>query len=353
MKELVRVAALSGYFEVMAALGADPRPLLREQGLSPDLMRDPEQLLPAQATIRLLERSAAVTGCITLGLRMAEGRTLANLGATSLLIAHQPTLRRSLDALREFRARINSTLVLHYVEHGEEAILREDFSLARPEPWRQSLDLALGVLAKLCSAALGDGWNPAAVCFTHEAPPQSELPIYYRVFGCRPLFGSSFNGIVVTRGDLDRPNPKADEALAHHARQLLEAVMSPTTRTRADEVGQLIRLLLPSGRASIQVCAASMGLSVRTLQRALDAEGRSFSDLLNHARIQLATQYLANPRMRVTDMADLLGYSSIGAFTRWHGKTFGQPPRVQRKAAAGARGASLAPIAHQAGSASV
>ena len=35
---------------------------------------------------------------------MVEGRTLANLGAPSLLIAHQPTLRKSLEALGEFRA---------------------------------------------------------------------------------------------------------------------------------------------------------------------------------------------------------------------------------------------------------
>ena len=333
MTELVRVAALSGYFEAMAALGADPRPLLREQGLSADQLRDLEQPIPARATIRLLERSAAATGCVTLGLRMAEGRTLANLGAASLLIAHQPTLRRSLDALREFRARINSTLVLHYEEHGAEAILREDFSLARPEPWRQSSDLALGVLAKICSAALGDGWNPRMVCFTHEAPPPAELPIYHRVFGCRPLFGSEFNGIVVTSADLDRPNPRADDQLAHHARQLLEAVMSPAARTRSDEVEQLIKLLLPSGRASIQVCAASMGMTVRTLQRALDAEGQSFSALLDRVRMQLAAQYLGNARMRVTDMADLLGYGSIGAFSRWHSKMFGASPRVRRQTA--------------------
>ena len=72
MSELVRVAALSGYFETMAGLGVDPRPLLKEQGLSADLLVNPEQLIPAKAAIRLLERSAAQTGCLTLGLRMAE-----------------------------------------------------------------------------------------------------------------------------------------------------------------------------------------------------------------------------------------------------------------------------------------
>ncbi|MFM6950700.1 MAG: AraC family transcriptional regulator [Novosphingobium sp.] len=330
MSELVRVAALTGYFETMAGLGLDPRPLLREQGLSANLLVNPEQLIPARAAIRLLERSAQESGCLTFGLRMAEGRAMANLGATSLLIAHQPTLRHAIVALREFRARINSTLVLHLEEGDGEAVLREDFALRRPEPSRQSSDLALGVLMRLCADVLGPDWSPRLVCFSHQAPPAAELPIFARLFRCPLQFDSEVNGIVLRQADLDRPNQRANDQLAHHARHLLETVMSPAERTTVEDVDQLIRLLMPAGRASIQNCAASIGTTVRTLQRLLDAEGTSFTSLLNAARMQLATQYLANPRMRITDIAGMLGYSSIGAFSRWHSQTFGAPPRSRR-----------------------
>lgn len=331
MTELVRVAALTGYIETMAGLGLDPRPLLKEQGLSADLLVNPEQLIPARAAIRLLERSAADSGCITLGVRMAEGRVLSNLGASSLLIAHQPTLRQALTALCEFRARINSTLVLQIEERGDDAILHEDFALRRPEPARQSSDLALGVLVRMCSEVLGPGWSPRLVCFSHAAPPAAELPVFARVFRSPLQFDSELTALILDRADLDRPNPRADERLARHARQLLDAVMSPAERTLVQDLDQLIRLLLPAGRATIQNCAASMGLTVRTLQRALDSAGTSFSALLNEARMQLAVQYLANPRMRITDIAGMLGYGSIGAFSRWHSQVFGAPPRVARR----------------------
>jgi AraC-like DNA-binding protein len=331
MAELVRVAALTGYLETMAGFGIDPRPLLREQGLSPDMVSNPEQLLPARAAIRLLERSSQATGCATLGLRMAEGRGLANLGASSLLIAHQPTLRRALAAITEFRARINSTLVLHYEEGEVETVLREDFSLRSPEPSRQASNLAMSVLLRLCVTVLGDGWSPQAACFSHEAPASADLALFQRSFRCSLQFNSEFNGIVVLTSDLDRKNVRADDELAVHARQLLESVMSPRERSAAEDVDQLIRLLMPSGRATIQVCAASMGVTVRTLQRKLDTEGESFSALLNRARMQLATEFMANRRMRITDVADMLGYSSIGAFTRWHVQAFGQSPRDARK----------------------
>ncbi|MEN9717411.1 MAG: hypothetical protein RIQ99_289 [Pseudomonadota bacterium] len=331
MSELVRAATLTGYAETMAGLGIDPRPLLREQGLAANLLDNPEQLISAHAAIRLLERSAAVSGCLTLGLRMAEGRALANLGAPSLLIAHQPTLRHALIALRDFSARINSTLVLHLEAAGSTAILREDFALRRPEPSRQSSDLALGVLMRLCTEVLGPGWAPQSACFSHDAPPPADRAIFARLFRCPLQFNSELNAIILDQSDLDRPNQRADGQLAHYARQLLDTVMSPTERTALQDVDQLIRLLLPAGRASIQHCAASMGVTVRTLQRMLDAEATTFSALLNAARMQLATQYLANPRMRITDIAEMLGYSSIGAFTRWHAQAFGLPPARARK----------------------
>ena len=333
MSELVRVAALTGYLETMRGFGADPLRLLREQRLSAAQLANPEQLIPALAASGLLERSAQVTGCCTFGLRMAEGRALANLGATSLLIVHQPSLRAALGALSEFRGRINATLALTFEELGDEAILREDFDLSGAGSLWQSTDLVLGVLMRLCSGVMGDGWQPRGVCFTHQPPPRSHLDEYVRMFRCQPQFDAPFNALIVARADLDRPNRQADDQLAAHARRLLEAVPGPHGRSTAENADAAVRLLLPSGRATAQACAGAMGLSLRTLQRRLDGEGQSFSTVLNRARAQLAAEYLANPRLRVTDVADMLGYSSIGAFTRWHGETFGMTPRAARAAA--------------------
>ena len=120
--------------------------------------------------------------------------------------------------------------MLHIEEQGGEVILREDFALRRPEPMRQSSNLALGVLTRLCAAVLGDDWSPRMVCFSHEAPPPSAMARFYSLFRCPSQFNCEFNGIIVLVSELDRPNLKADSQLALHARYLLEAVMSPTTR---------------------------------------------------------------------------------------------------------------------------
>lgn len=330
MLHVVRAASLGGYLDCMAALGADPVPLLREQGLSRSALANPEQPLPAQAAIRLLERSADATGCRTLGLRMAEGRPLANIGSASLLIVHQPTLRHALTALAEFRSRINSTLVLTVSEQHGEALLREDIALAHPEPARQSHELALGVLVGLCRVVLGEQWSPRLVCLSGP-PPVGDLAVYRRLFRCDVQFDAEFNALVIPSGDLDLPGALADAGMAAHARQLLDAVGKGAARSTREQVEGLIHLLLPSGRATIQACAASLGLTVRTLQRRLADEGELFSDMLGRARMQLATQYLANPRLRITDVAAMLGYGSIAAFSRWHAGAFGKSARESRK----------------------
>jgi len=331
MAEIVRVAALTGYYEVARQLGFDPLPFLRETGLSRTMMQSPEQVIPARAALRLLELSAEVSNCPTFGLRMAAGRSLADLGAISLLIAHQATLRDALATLALNRHRVNSVLVLSVDERPGAVVLREDFALDPPLYSRQAADLALGVLARMCSAVLGPGWHPESVCLPYLRPAPQEMEIYRKLFRCPIHFGAEFSGLVVTPGDLDRPNPRAEPALAVHAGTLIESVMAPDRRTLTQEVEHAILMLLPTGQASIRSMAGALGMNLRTLQRGLDAEGTSFTDILDRIRVQLARQHLANPRMRLTDIADLLGYSSLGAFTRWYSQAFGMPPSAARK----------------------
>lgn len=329
--ELVRAAALGGFVEVVRALGADPVALLREAGLSRSMLVDPEAMVPAPVAVDLLERAALETGCVTLGLRMAERRSLPDMGRVSLLIAHQGTLRDAFNILSQYRNRINSTLILQIEQAGEISILREEFSLASPRPMRQATDLALGVIAGICRAVAGPNWQAEQVCFGYGAPPASEMAVYRRVFQCPVEFGSELNGLVIRTTDLDRRNPQSDPALALHAQRLFDTVMDTAEKTLADEVEETILILLPSGRASIGGCARALGINQRTLQRHLDEAGLSFTAILNRVRAMQVQRHFTNHKLRLTDVAELVGYSSLGAFTRWYVQSFAETPSAARK----------------------
>ena len=331
--ELVRAAALTGYFSVAEELRLDTLPLLRRNGLSRSMLDNAEQMIPARSVIRLLEESAEASGCITFGLRMAELRGIADLGMVSLLIAHQATLSDALSVLTQFRNRINTNLALRIEEFEEMVLLRERFAFDPPMPSRQADDLALGVLDQLCRAVLGASWNPIAVCLPYEQPPVAERPVFHRLFSCPLEFNADFEGILLNRNDLDLPNLRADPALADHARKLVAAIIDPGERSIVQEVEQAIQIMLPSGRASVGTIADSLGMTVRTLQRRLDSEGAQFSDLLDRVRVREMNRHLVQRRLRLTDIADLLGYSSLSAFSNWYRGRFDESPSEARRRA--------------------
>src|SRR5436190_18149130 len=162
--ELVRAAALTGYFEVAAELGLDVNPLLRTANLTRSMMKNAEQMLPAAPVINLLEESARASDCPTFALKMAEGHRISDIGLISLLIVHQPTLRDAVGIVAEYRNRINSVLTLQFEEHDDLVFLREHIALSTPMICRQVSDLALGVLYKVCRSVMPERWRPQCVC---------------------------------------------------------------------------------------------------------------------------------------------------------------------------------------------
>jgi AraC-like DNA-binding protein len=62
---------------------------------------------------------------------------------------------------------------------------------------------------------------------------------------------------------------------------------------------------------------------VRTLQRRLEQEGTTYHDVLESVRRALAELYMNDDSLSFVDIAFLLGYSDLSAFSRafkrWHG----------------------------------
>ena len=324
-----RTAVLTNYQEVARHLGLNANALLAEVGLTPSLLSDPDQRIPATASIILLEKSAHLSGCETFGLRMAELRHLSDFGEVSLLLSHQNTLRDALKVIVQYRHLLNDSLAVFVEETGKTVIIREELVTDMGTNNRQSIELAVAVMHRFCAALLGAHWHPTSVCFTHDAP--ADLSVHRRIFGCKVEFGCEFNGIVCPASNLDTANPLANEAMARHAQRYLDSsLMEKNGHSLAFDVRKSIYLLLPMGRATIAQIAQSHGMNVRTLQRRLDEEGASFSELISSVRRDLVVRYLENPGYSLGRIADMLGYSMPNSFTRWFISQFNMPPAAWR-----------------------
>jgi AraC-like DNA-binding protein len=316
---LVRAAVLTAYFDVARELNFNPTPALRRAGLRRAMLRDPDQRIPANAALDLLESSALLSGFTAWGLRMAELRQLSDFGGVSLLISHQRTLRDAISATIRFRHLLNESLAMKIEESGGSAVIREELMSERPQ--RQAIELAIGVLMRMCASVLGGSWRPRRVWFAHGAP--TDLAVHRRVFPCGVDFDSECNGIVCAAADLDALNPRADSVMARHAQQFVEMLPQLESTSIGLEVRRAIYLGLPAGNATIECVAESLGLSPRTLQRQLGAAGASFAELLNDVRRQMARRYIESSDYPIGRIAELLGYATHSSFSRWYVAQFG------------------------------
>ncbi|MCY1522904.1 HTH-type transcriptional activator RhaR [compost metagenome] len=92
-------------------------------------------------------------------------------------------------------------------------------------------------------------------------------------------------------------------------------------------VGKLLRRQLPSGQVTIEQVAEQMKISPRSLQRYLHAEGTSFQKLLDQTRQSMATRYMRDSSVSLTQLSELLGYADLSAFSRAFSRWNGMSPQ--------------------------
>ncbi len=325
---LIRGASLTHYAEVARQAGLDPFRMLSEFGLPPTCLKEPEHLIPIDAVRGLLEASAERSGVEGFGLLMAEARRLSNLGPLGLLIREQPTMRLALEALVRYSNRLNEALFLTLEESQEVVVLREELIVGGSGSVRQSTELAIGVAFRMLRAFLGPEWRPRRVCFAHDAP--GDRSIHERIFGRNVEFGHDFNGIVCARADLDVVNPDADPVVARLARQMLEANPASKPPNMTVRVRELVVMLIGTGTCTIDRVAQHLGIDRRTIHRRLANEGKTFSDLVEAVRRELAQRYVKDRHRSLSEISSLLGFSAPSGFSRWYRQRFKTKPSEQR-----------------------
>jgi AraC-like DNA-binding protein len=328
----VRAAVLAHYVSLAQSLGLDGLSLLRECGIEPQLLAEPENRIPANAVGRLLTESARRSGCEAFGLLLAERREFSSLGPLSLLLRHERSFRAVLERFIAYQRVISDILELDLEETGGEARIIVDVT---PEvATRQSVELVMALTCRFLSGAMFGGWHPAEAHFRYRAPADPQ--VHQRSFRAPLRFDASFNGFVVPAETLDRDNAYGDPGFVEHARDYLELLVRELPESSlSDQVRSAIKRLLPSGGATLARVAARLAMHPRALQRKLAAAGLGFTDLVESIRKDLACDLLANTGLPVSEVALLSGYSSPASFSRWFARAANCPPREWRHQNAG------------------
>ena len=329
MSSLIRATNLWGFDELVRVRGGDPEPLLARHHIPPKEQRDDRSFLIYRNVTGLLDDTAWALDYPEFGLKLAQYQGMDILGPISVIARSSKTVGDAIQSIARYlhlhcpalklTARTESASVaqLHYRVDDESAGYRvQAFELAMAN--------AMQVLKLLC----GESVAPLSVHFRHQRA--GDKAIYEAVFNSPVHFNEPWCGFRVQMFAFAIPMASVDHQVWQLANRYLQSQQAPNASTLSEEVIGLIRTLLPTGRCSSETIAIHLAMHKRTLQRHLDREGTRYEKLVNAERRHMAQQYLLEGKLKLSQIAGLLGYSEQSAFNRACRQWFDLTPRKVR-----------------------
>ncbi|MFO1127105.1 MAG: AraC family transcriptional regulator ligand-binding domain-containing protein [Rhodospirillales bacterium] len=326
---LARTAALAPFIRFLDGIGTPTERLLERSGLSPQLLFREDTLFALRQGLTFIDRSARVEKLPHMGLIVGQQTRIAQLGELGQLLSPSMTLFTAILTLAQVIRLFSSAerLSIHY--QGEKVFFCHALSLGNCAGRRHGDLFTLMLMIDLIRCAAGRQWHPCAVWLplseaAHRASYEELLQTVVRFHG-------EFWAIALDRSLLADQLRYVDNRADRNgdALQSLQA-LAPAS----DFVGslrQVIASCLGHGNAHIGLVADAAGLSVRTLQRRLAEQRRSYSHLVEEARLQAAHRLLQDGDVKLVDVALELGYSDAANFTRAFRRWTGLSPREARR----------------------
>ena len=310
--------------------GIDVGPLLKQAGLTEDRVLDRGARIKVRHQIDFLNLVADAAKDSFLGFHLSLTTDLRWLGVLYYVLASSETFDDAWRRGARYTAVVNEGLSLRYAG-GHDVRMEFDYVGVPRHIDRHQIEFSMAALVRLCRQLTGRELAPRHVGFTHHRNDDpSELS---KFFGCAVQFGARADQLTFDASVRNFPilgaDPYLNELLIANADEALARRPNHRGSLRS-EVENAMVPRLPHGTARAGDIARSLGVSQRTLARRLAAEGATFSDVLETLRGDLARRYLADEGLTISQVAWLLGYQEISAFTHAFKRWTGMTPREAR-----------------------
>jgi AraC-like DNA-binding protein len=305
--------------------GHDVDAMCARVGLTPAALSVPDARVSYAVAARLGEIALELTGDANLGLHLAtDVRDIGNFDAGALLLMTSPTVRVALERMVAHQRYWGDGDRATLVPANGGVTLRYHLKGAEGEYARHSDECAMAEIVIGVQVMTGKSVRPRLVRFRHAAPRL--LDEHDAIFGSRIEFDGAQTEVVFDDSVLDTPMQHANDLFFAIFQQQVERALArlPATIRTSETVRATVRAALSGGACTLAGTARAIGVSTRTMQRRLQAEGTSFADVVDALRREMAVAYL-DSGMAIPEVASLLGYADATAFhhafRRWTGSS--------------------------------
>ncbi len=327
----VLASAASGVIPLIEANRGDPDLIFGRSGIQSKDLENPTNELDLEQFCHLFTEASHQTGNDNFGLHFGSDFAPRRLGAIGYAAISSPTLATGLRNME--------TYFPAHQEQSSFGLIRDDdmlwlsYRINDPQikDRRHDAELSMGMFLNIFRHALGPDWRPLEIRFEH-ARPERHLE-HEELFGAPVQFGRRTNALAFRPADLDTPMPAADPYLYAIVEAFLQSrsELHEDPENFAESVRNQIKLNLSTTIPTIAEIAQLFGLSDHEFQHELHVHKLSFKSLLKAAREELSLHYLDNHDLPLTEVAILLGYSELSAFSRAFRNWTGMSPQRYRQ----------------------
>ena len=328
---VVLAAAATGVVEQIEHRGGDIDSIFGNAGMCPSMAGAPTLQIKLARFCRLFEEAARQTGDANFGLWFGNQFRPHDLGLWGYLAVSSPTLGAALGNIVETFPRHQQNSRFRLASHGDGRLALE-YQIRAPDivERRQDAELSLGMFLNMFRECLGRGWTPDAVYFEHPKPLDADQ--HEAAFGAPVCFSQPTNALVFRPDVLERSMPRRDPKMMAMMHACLEALGPPADdgEPLIDQVRMAVRTRLPEGWPPLESIGEDLRLSTASIQRELARLGLTYKGLVQAMRRELAFAYLRQRHLPLSEIAFLLGYSELSAFSRAVRRWTGKSPRTVR-----------------------
>lgn len=323
-----RASSLGPIADFMDRQGGCVTRVLRDVELPVALLDNPEIVIPLRVQFRFLERAAQQTGDACFGARLGQVVHISDLGQFGAWVCASETLQQAIErAHKGLNAMLQTSTVLTLKAYGPS--MRWSIAFLEPETdgRRHNELLALSYMIDAVQTFAGRSWRPKVIMTT--LPSDAPRRRLEEIFGTHVSMGHEVNSFHFDASLLTRRR-----VASVVRRATVDGRSEPSVPGQNDMLATFAAvtdLALYEGYPRIDWVADKLGMSGRTLQRRLDAQGLSFQRLVEERLLRRAKMMLETTAPSITEIAFELGYRDLAHFTRAFRRWTGISPSAYRR----------------------
>jgi len=324
---MVSTKFLESLFEASHEKGMDKEQLLNEASSSPISFDTNLDCISGSDYVYLLKLATEKLPDPDFGLHVGEAIKPRHYGVLGYACMSSKGVEDLIRRVDRYQCLVSNICSVSTTKNNDGIVQVFSFGTC-PLPPRQLAEENIAGALTFAKWISGCNTPPLYIHFQHPEPKNTGE--HQRIFNCPIFFNQDRTEIQLPKEYILEDLPQADPSFAKKMDRYAEEqiLKLPQSDSIIDQASVKLADLLQSGIPSIEKLADAMDINIRTLQRQLKAEGLGYKALLETTRGQLASIYMQQESLSLTDIAFLLGFSEQSsfqrAFKRWTGDTPGK-----------------------------